>query len=174
MRKMISIIRNNSNSKNGDNDIDNCTDADTNTGLSHIPPPIVLFTPPPCDPEAWDRYCTVTSPRPLSPRCNDNVRKYGREIIKIGSEFKNCPVIDTFELLGGDDRDSDGDGGNSNCKQYLTDGLHLTEEANTMIHKKLMDVLRKSYRHLYPMKDGEGKYGRVGVPLDGPLWSELC
>jgi lysophospholipase L1-like esterase len=123
--------------------------------------PIILFTPPPVDSEAWDHYCSVISPRPLSPRSNSNSKKYGERVTAIGHEL-NCLVVDTHKLLGGD-KDK------SYYGQYLTDGLHLTEEGNRKLFDGIMDAIRIEHKHLLPIEDGD-----VGVPMEEKLWSELC
>ena len=124
--------------------------------------PIILLTPPPADAEAWDHYCSVVSPRPLSPRSNLNAKKYGERVKTIGSEM-DCVVVDTHKLLGGDkDRSFYG--------QYLTDGLHLTEEGNRIVFDGIMDAIRSDLEHLLPLEEEGG----VGVPLEEKLWSELC
>jgi len=124
--------------------------------------PIILITPPPAAAKAWDHYCTVTSPRPLSPRSNENSKQYGKRVLAIGKEL-DCPVVNTYDLLGGDD-------GEGSYGKYLIDGLHLTEEGNRIVYDGMMDVLKRDYSHLLPMEDGE----TIGVPLEEKLWSELC
>jgi lysophospholipase L1-like esterase len=128
--------------------------------------PIILFTPPPAASKAWDHYCTVTSPRPLSPRSNEKVREYGMKVKEIGKEM-DCAVVDSFSLLGGDHNEE-------HYSQYLTDGLHLNGQGNTILFNGLVDVLKKHHKNLLPMEDGDGRNGSSGIPLEEKLWSELC
>ena len=145
---------------------------------SQVQVPIILFTPPPVSSKAWDHYCTVTSPRPLSPRSNDKSREYGMKVKEIGKEM-NCAVVDTFSLLGGY-IDDDHNISEEHYNQYLTDGLHLNGEGNRIVFDGLMDVLKNHHPDLLPMEDedededGGGKYGTNGIPLEEKLWSELC
>lgn len=145
-----------------------------NSSSSQVQVPIILFTPPPVSSKAWDHYCTVTSPRPLSPRSNDKSREYGMKVKEIGKEM-NCAVVDTFSLLGGY-IDDDHNISEEHYNQYLTDGLHLNGEGNRIVFDGLMDVLKKHHPDLLPMEDedGGGKYGTNGIPLEEKLWSELC
>jgi len=125
--------------------------------------PVILITPPPVASKAWDHYCTVTSPRPLSPRSNENSKEYGKRLLAIGQDL-GCPVVNTFDLLGGDQ-------GEDSYGKYLTDGLHLNEEGNRVLYGGIMDVIKRNYNYLLPMGDGETN---IGVPLEEKLWSELC
>jgi len=142
--------------------------AGENRGIITIPEemPIILITPPPVSPKAWDYFCTVTSPRPLSPRSNDQCKIYGSKLIEIGKEM-NCPVLDTFQILGGDK-------GEDHYSKYLVDGIHLDGDGNMLIYNALMDLIQKDLKHVTPMMDGDGRYGDEGVPLEEKLWSELC
>jgi lysophospholipase L1-like esterase len=136
--------------------------SDSNDAKRKAKVPIILITPPPAAAKAWDHYCTVTSPRPLSPRSNENSKQYGKRILMIGKEL-DCSVVNTYDLLGGDD-------GEEYYGKYLTDGLHLTEEGNRIVYDGMMDVLKRNYDHLLPIEDG----ATIGVPLEEKLWSELC
>jgi len=127
------------------------------------PTPIILFTPPPVAPKAWDHFCTITSPRPLSPRSNANCKLYASALKEIGKEM-DCPVVDTYQLLGGDE-------GEEFYGRYLVDGIHLTGEGNSLVYDGLMEVIR-DYRGILPLVEGEEDSG--GVPLDQKLWSEMC
>jgi lysophospholipase L1-like esterase len=129
--------------------------------------PNILFTPPPVDAEAW--YKERGPPKngqPVNDRANDNARRYGDIVQSIGKQV-NCSVLDTFDLLGGD-------GPVEDYGKHLRDGLHLSESGNVLIYEGLPELLKDDYPHLLPMKDGQGKYGEVGIPLEGKLWRELC
>ena len=125
--------------------------------------PIILLTPPPVSSTAWDHYCTVISPRPLSPRSNENSKLYGAKVIEIGKEM-GCPVVDTYTLLGGDK-------GEDYYGKYTTDGLHLTEEGNRIVFDGIMDVIQSDCKHLLPRED---ENDNNGVPLEEKEWFKLC
>jgi lysophospholipase L1-like esterase len=130
--------------------------------------PIILFTPPPVDVEAWckERGPPKNNGQPVNDRANDNAQRYG-DIVKAVGKQANCSVLDTFDLLGGN-------GSVEEYGKHLRDGLHLSESGNVLIYKGLLELLRDDYPHLLPMKDGQGKYGKVGIMLEGELWRELC
>lgn len=129
--------------------------------------PIILFTPPPVDVDAW--YAERGEPKDegrRNDRANENAKLYRDIAINVGKRM-NCSVLDVFDLLGG----------NSSAEEYgkhLRDGLHLSESGNVLVYEGLIELLRKDYPHLFPMVDGQGKYGETGIPLDGNLWRELC
>jgi lysophospholipase L1-like esterase len=131
--------------------------------------PIILFTPPPVDIVAWNKERGLpkkNNKKPNNDRANSNAKKYGDVVKGVGNET-NCPVLDVFDLLGG----------NGPVEEYgthLRDGLHLSESGNVLVYKGLMKLLQNEYPHLLPMNDGQGKYGKVGIPLDGTLWREWC
>jgi lysophospholipase L1-like esterase len=129
--------------------------------------PIILFTPPPVDAKAWYKERGPNkNGQPVNDRANDNARRYG-DIVKAVGKQVNCSVLDTFDLLGGN-------GSVEDYGKHLRDGLHLSESGNVLIYEGLLELLRDKYPHLLPMKDGQGKYGKVGIPLEGKLWRELC
>lgn len=121
------------------------------------------MTPPPVDMQAWCRDRDI----PVPDRANDVARSYGLEAQQVANETSNCSVLDVWTLLGGNES-ADVYG------KHLRDGLHLSESGNRLVHAGLMQLLERDYPHLVPMLDGNGKYGEVGVPLQGKLWSELC
>jgi lysophospholipase L1-like esterase len=130
--------------------------------------PIILFTPPPVDIVAWYKERGGLPKKngevPKNDRANDNAKKYGEVVKGVGTET-NCSVLDVFDLLGG----------NGPVEEYgthLRDGLHLSESGNVLVYKGLMKLLQNEYPHLLPMTDGQGKYGKMGIPLDGTLWRE--
>mmetsp|Transcript_23398 Transcript_23398/g.32787 ORF Transcript_23398/g.32787 Transcript_23398/m.32787 type:complete len:282 (-) Transcript_23398:192-1037(-) len=129
-------------------------------------PPIILFTPPPVDVDAWYK---ARGPPPeekqKNDRANENAKEYGNRVKEVATSL-DCPVLDVFELLGGND-------GSENYGKYLRDGLHLSSSGNQLVYEGLTNLISTSYRHLAPMTDGQGKYGTIGVPLEENLWSEL-
>lgn len=131
--------------------------------------PVILFTPPPVDADAW--YAAGGEPKPedgerVYDRTNDNARRYGDLVKEVGREM-NCPVLDLFDLLGGN-------GPAGEYAKHLRDGLHLSESGNVLAYEGLMDLIRRELPHLLPMTDGEGRYGKSGVALEEKLWGELC
>lgn len=127
--------------------------------------PIILITPPPVDRTAWDKYCTEKF-GDLSPRTNEVARQYGERVKYVASEF-DCPVVDSYSLFSGHDSEEV-------YGKHLEDGLHLNGSGNRILFEGIMDVLLTDFSHLSPMEDGDGKYGDKGIPLEGPLWTELC
>jgi lysophospholipase L1-like esterase len=126
--------------------------------------PIIFMTPPPVDEKAWAVWRKIEK----SDRSNHITRKYGLKVKDVAARHELCSVVDTWELLEGNDDNARG--------QYLSDGLHLNEKGNRMIYRGLMDVIQKEHPHLAPMsdEDGEGRYGESGIPLEEKLWKELC
>ena len=122
--------------------------------------PIILMTPPPIHDETWKTYKGAN----YYPRKNEEVRKYGLEAKQVAKEL-NCPVVDTWELLGGD---------KPGYEKHLCDGLHLSESGNELIHEGLMKLLKKDYPDLSPRAFVDGKYIGGGIPVEEKLWDELC
>ena len=119
------------------------------------------MTPPPVDSKAWDHYCTIVSPRPLSSRSNYNSKKYGERVTLIGEEM-GCSVLDTYKLLGGDK-------GEDFYGKFLSDGLHLNEKGNRIVYRGIMEIIQSDFQHLLPVEQGN-----EGIPLEEKLWSDLC
>jgi lysophospholipase L1-like esterase len=160
IRRIINAIREKTHAAHSAGTGGGRSDGDTKT-------PIILFTPTPVSSKAWDYYCTVSSPRPLSPRSNERSQEYGLKIKEIGKDM-GCAVVDAFSLLGGNECEEQ-------YKQYLTDGLHLNGEGNKIIFNGLMDVLRENHKHILPMEyDNSKSDGSFGIPFEEKMWSELC
>lgn len=121
--------------------------------------PVILITPPPFDAPAWMKFLQVTEPG----RSNDVAKEYGDEVKKVAQKM-NCEVVDTWELL---------EGNSANKSKHLSDGLHLNDSGNRLVYDGLMDCISKSYPHLLPMLDGDGRHGQSGVPLEEDLWGEV-
>jgi lysophospholipase L1-like esterase len=124
-------------------------------------PPIIIMTPPPIDEEAWKNYLQLFD---YYDRKNDVAREYGLEAKRVAKEL-NCSVLDTWELLGG----NEGDHG-----KHLCDGLHLSESGNELIFDGLMKLIKTEYPHLSPQEMVDGKYQGAGIPEEEKLWDELC
>lgn len=125
------------------------------------PFPIILITPPPVEETMWKNFREV----PESDRLNGVARDYGLTMQQVGAKL-GCPVLDTWELL---------DGGSSDRAKYLGDGLHLNELGNRLVYQGLMRLIQTEFPHLAPMSDddGEGKFGKSGIPVEEKLWKEL-
>jgi lysophospholipase L1-like esterase len=127
--------------------------------------PIILMTPPPIDEKAWADWRRIES----LDRTNAVARQYGLKLKEVAANHDNCAVLDTWELLQG----------NSSRKergQHLCDGLHLNQSGNRLVFQGLMDqVIKVRYPHLAPMDDddGDGKYGKIGLPVEEKLWTEF-
>ncbi|KAL7567976.1 hypothetical protein ACA910_019684 [Epithemia clementina (nom. ined.)] len=120
--------------------------------------PIVLLTPPPFDAEAWMKFRSLTKPG----RSNEVAQSYGDVVKKVANKF-GLAVVDTWILM---------EGGSPKKSSYLSDGLHLNEKGNRAVYEGLMSAIAKTYPHILPMEDGDGKYGTSGVPLEEDLWQK--
>lgn len=125
--------------------------------------PIILITPPPVHEKDWEKWCTEMG-RDKSQRTNAASREYGEMLKSVGAEL-NCPVLDTYELLGGD---------TPGYEKHLTDGLHLTGSGNEMIYNGLMSMIKSQYPGLAPMAYEGDVAGSTGIPMEEPLWTDLC
>lgn len=134
---------------------------DNESCRTHVP--IILMTPPPVDIDAWFRSRGYEEDAAYD-RANDVARNYGNRVKQVGVDF-NCSILDVFDLLGGNGDD---------YGQNLRDGLHLSGDGNKLLYTGLMDLITTDFPELAPMLDGNGRYGKVGVPLEEKLWSELC
>ena len=122
--------------------------------------PIFLMTPPPVD------EVKLTAWKGSANRENSNTRQYGLKMQEMAQQHDRVAVVDCWELLKGD-TDQRG--------EYLCDGLHLNELGNQKVFEGLMDAIQSTIPDLAPMsnEDGEGRYGRSGIPLEEKLWREL-
>lgn len=123
--------------------------------------PIILMTPPPVHNTKWKAFCQTTD-RNEHERSNQNTRMYGTSVISIGKEL-NIPVLDTFELLKGHKEEKE-------YEDFVTDGLHLTEQGQTIIYDGLMKLLEETYPHLVP----DTINPELGLKLEEKEWTELC
>jgi len=128
---------------------------------SSTPPlPIVLLTPPPVD------EVKLTAWKGSSNRDNQNTRQYGLKVQQVADRHDQVSVVDCWKLLQGDS-DRRGD--------HVCDGLHLNTSGNQRVFDGLMSVIQTDFPHLAPMSDddGEGRYGKSGIPVEEKLWREL-
>jgi lysophospholipase L1-like esterase len=124
--------------------------------------PIIIMTPPPVDAETWKRELGLYD---YHDRTNDNTREYVKAAKAVAKEM-NCPCLDTWELLDGHDIHK--------YREYLSDGLHLSESGNRKVHEGLMALLESEFPHLAPAKFMDGKYTTAGVQMEEAIWSDLC
>lgn len=122
--------------------------------------PILLLTPPPFDAQAWMAFREIDTPG----RDNLVAKSYGDKLKAVAEGLEMCSVVDTWSAL---------EGTTPAKSQYLSDGLHLNEAGNRRVHKAIVDVLTRDYPDVLPMRDGEGRHGKSGIPLEEPLWREL-
>jgi lysophospholipase L1-like esterase len=123
--------------------------------------PIILFTPPPVHEEMWAAFKESET----SDRTNARAREYGNKVKQVAAAH-DCHVVDSWEVLSGSTNESE-------FGKYLSDGLHLNESGNRLVYQAFMELLQEKYPHLAPMEDGEGKWGKAGIPLEEKLWQEL-
>ena len=129
-------------------------------------PPIILLTPPPVDRPAREAFCLENyGDLARAQRTNENAKAYAEKVTEVAMKL-GCSVVDVFDRLGGNQ-------GVEAYRDNLVDGLHLTGKGNILVYESLMQVIEKELPHVAPMKDGQGKYGTVGVPLEHKLWNEF-
>jgi len=129
------------------------------TGNGEVP--IIFITPPPCDVHLWEQlYPDENVPKD----CNEIFKTYADQVMSVAKRNTNCSVIDIWTLLGGDDPSA------LTAKGYQTDGVHLSEKGNRAVFESLMDVIKRDYPNMIPMMDGNGQFGKLGVPMEGKLW----
>lgn len=122
-------------------------------------PPIILMTPPPVDEPRWASYWGDEKPD----RLNQVSLDYGAVCKQVASEH-DCSVVDVFEILGGN-------GNVSEYSQHLSDGLHLSSSGNTLMYEGLMAIIQERYPELAPDEPDKDK---SGIPMEEPLWRDLC
>ncbi|XP_074565318.1 GDSL esterase/lipase At5g62930 [Curcuma longa] len=95
---------------------------------------VVLITPPPVDEDGRKEYSRSLygeNAMKQPERTNDNTGAYARQCVELAKEL-NVPCIDLWskmqETIGWQER-------------FLSDGLHLTEEGNAVVHKEVVRVL---------------------------------
>jgi lysophospholipase L1-like esterase len=123
--------------------------------------PIILFTPPPVHEEMWAAFREIET----SDRTNQRAREYGDKVKQVGAEH-DCHVVDCHEVLSGSANKNE-------FGKHLSDGLHLNESGNRLVYQAFMELLQEKYPDLAPMEDGEGKWGKAGIPVEEKLWQEL-
>ncbi|KAL3919939.1 MAG: hypothetical protein SGILL_003500, partial [Bacillariaceae sp.] len=124
--------------------------------------PIIIMTPPPVDSETWKRELGLYDYHDRTP---ENTIEYVNAAKTVAKELE-CPCLDTWELLDGNDIEK--------YKDFLSDGLHLSENGNRKVHEGLMALLEKEFPHLAPSRFIDGEYTKEGVQVEEALWSDLC
>lgn len=93
---------------------------------------VVLVTPPPIDEDARLRYPYVDNPEGLPERTNEAAGEYARACILVANEC-HVPVIDLWTKM---QQSPDWK------KDYLSDGLHLTNGGNQLVFEEVIRKLR--------------------------------
>lgn len=107
--------------------------------LDHVP--IILITPPPVQDAISSDYLTSTT-----------TRLYGDRVQMVADRC-NCRCLDLFDAFGKREE----------C--WTDDGVHLNQKGNELVYKGMTELLHKEYPQLVPMTDGNGKYGKFGIPM---------
>ena len=121
---------------------------------------VLLLTPPPVDEKALCKAFDIDSPD----RTNELARAYGDMVKEVAAEDDNCAVVDTWDILGGE---------NDERGQYLSDGLHLNGKGNQKVYEAMMQTIKEHFPQLAPM-EGDGKSETQGLPMEEALWRGLC
>ncbi|KAJ1393994.1 SGNH hydrolase-type esterase domain [Sesbania bispinosa] len=112
---------------------------------------VLLITPPPIDEDARLRHPYGENPQGLPERTNEAAGEYARACIAVGGECE-IPVVDIWTKMQQfpDWR-----------RDYLSDGLHLTQGGNQVVFEELIRKLRDEGLSLESM------------PVDLPLISDI-
>ncbi|KAI9096281.1 hypothetical protein K1719_026000 [Acacia pycnantha] len=112
---------------------------------------VLLITPPPIDEDARLRFPYVENKQGLPERTNEAAGQYARACTDIAGEC-GVPVIDLWTKM-------------QRCpewkKEYLSDGLHLTQRGNQLVFEEVIRKLRD-----------EG-LSVEALPVDLPLISDI-
>ncbi|XP_058761864.1 GDSL esterase/lipase At5g45920-like [Vicia villosa] len=93
---------------------------------------VLLITPPPIDEDARLRHPYVENPEGLPERTNEAAGKYARACIAVANECR-VPVIDLWTKIQQFPNWR---------KDYLSDGLHLTEAGSQIVFDEVIRKLR--------------------------------
>ncbi|XP_035820727.1 GDSL esterase/lipase At5g62930 isoform X8 [Zea mays] len=98
---------------------------------------IVLITPPPIDEEGRERFARSLygqNARKLPERTNEMAGVYAGYCVELAREM--CiPCVNIWSKM----QETEGW-----QKLYLSDGLHLTQEGNAVVHKEVVEALRNA------------------------------
>ena len=144
-----------------------CDDDEVKNDASDKNLPLILITPPPVHEPKWNSFCVETN-RNSNARTNESALAYGKCILSIGEEL-DIPVLDSFRALKGYD-------GEDEYSEYLSDGLHLTEEGNEIIHDELMKLIEEKLPNVFPFEGMDDKIDKSnkGIRMEEKDWMELC
>jgi isoamyl acetate esterase len=131
--------------------------------------PVILLTPPPVDEKRWMKYWGRDESREPPDRQLHVTREYCQACRNVAVD-QNCLLLDVFDLLGGN---NEGNGPEPAFSIHLSDGLHLSESGNTLVYEGLMTLVQNQIPNLAPM-GGDGKHETSGIPMQEPLWKDLC
>ncbi|KAG0467676.1 hypothetical protein HPP92_019256, partial [Vanilla planifolia] len=95
---------------------------------------VILITPPPVDEDGRNDYARLLygdKARELSERTNEMTGIYANKCIEVAKEL-NLPYVDLWSIM----QETVGW-----RKKFLSDGLHLTQEGNAVVHKEVLRVL---------------------------------
>ncbi|KAL2341801.1 hypothetical protein Fmac_009741 [Flemingia macrophylla] len=112
---------------------------------------VVLITPPPIDEEARCRYPYVDNPQGLPERTNDAAGEYARVCMAVAGEL-GIPVVDLWTKM---QQFPDWK------KDFLSDGLHLTQSGNQVVFEEVITKLR------------DGGLSLESMPVDLPLIADI-
>ncbi|XP_065030380.1 GDSL esterase/lipase At5g62930-like isoform X2 [Musa acuminata AAA Group] len=115
---------------------------------------VVLITPPPVDEQGRKEYARSVygeKAMELPERTNDNTGAYARQCVELAKEL-HIPCIDLWSKM----QETTGW-----QKKFLSDGLHLTEEGNAVVHEEVVQVLT------------DGHLRAEAMPYDFPHHSEI-
>ncbi|KAF8408252.1 hypothetical protein HHK36_007400 [Tetracentron sinense] len=99
---------------------------------------VVLITPPPVDEEGRKEYARSLygeKAMELPERTNEMTGVYAKQCVELAKEL-GLPFIDLWSKM----QETEGW-----QKQFLSDGLHLTEEGNAVVHKEVVGVFNEAW-----------------------------
>ncbi|KAF9346702.1 hypothetical protein BGX34_003710 [Mortierella sp. NVP85] len=129
---------------------------------------IILICPGPVEESLW-AHRRKGQGRPMD-RDKDVTKQYAALCLKVGQEYqaKNAQqaspqhhqvdVIDTWGLIT-----AQVENGQQALTDYLRDGVHFTSEANDLVFKHIMEIIRRRYPEWDPEK----------MPMHAPLYADL-
>jgi len=120
---------------------------------------VLLITPPPCDEEAWGRYCVGRyglSDDAEPNRSFGNTRRYAEAVVALGAET-GTPTLDLHTAFTA----------HADWRACLSDGLHPNAAGGRLIGKAVFDQIGKHYPELLPGAFGE-EDNLYQLPMDFP------
>nr|CAB3255131.1 isoamyl acetate-hydrolyzing esterase 1 homolog [Phallusia mammillata] len=108
---------------------------------------IILIAPPPVDAELRAKDLLESGDKPCLDRINDATIEYAKACVKVANS-KKCRVIDLFTLMI-----------NKHLPTYLHDGLHFSDEGNSLLASELSTHVEELTKEL---------------DVNLPDWKDLC